>query len=120
MLWDMVMMAIYIVWVLWNERNNRIFNQQASSVHVLITSVFHFVDFWAGHMEGGYNRYYFCKKEVLGIECWAAAGGSSQCVLMEVVFCLDSLMVYSFVVLVGMLLLFCLDFRNSCCFVSVG
>jgi len=48
MLWDLFMMAI--MWVIWVERNNRIFNHNALSIIDLVDSIIFFVDFWAGHL----------------------------------------------------------------------
>ena len=48
MLWDMVMMAV--VWVLWYEKNNRIFDYKASSTYELIDSIYILWIFQAGHL----------------------------------------------------------------------
>ena len=47
MLRDTVIMAL--VWVVWHERNSRIFNHKASSISDLIDAILYYVDFWAGH-----------------------------------------------------------------------
>ena len=42
------MMAM--VWVLWTERNNRIFNHKALFTNDLLDSIIFFVDYWARHL----------------------------------------------------------------------
>jgi len=135
MLWDMVMA---IVWVLWNERNNRIFNHKALSVYELIDSILHFVEFWAGHMPLPLK----CKVDTTIItygrkKCRESSdrlrvGDSSNCgaiyLLMKVVFYLDSMMggmlrsVFRWSTLLKFwwrcCFFFVLDFWNLCCFLG--
>ena len=83
MLWDMVMMAI--VWVVWNERNNKIFNHRALSIYELVDYVFHFVDFWAGHMSPTWQRKVdttvitYASKKCRELNDGPRGGDSSQC-----------------------------------------
>ena len=42
-LWDMLMMAF--IWVVWIERNNRIFNHKATSILNLLDPILYFVNF---------------------------------------------------------------------------
>lgn len=49
MLWDMIMMAY--MWILWRERNDRIFNNANNSNLFLLDSIICFVVFWSGYLE---------------------------------------------------------------------
>ena len=49
MLWDMYMTAL--IWVVWPERTNRIFNQKSSSVNLVLDSIISFAIFWAGNLK---------------------------------------------------------------------
>lgn len=46
-LWDIIMLAF--IWILWRERNNRIFNASSNNFCFLFNSIIFFSNFWAGH-----------------------------------------------------------------------
>lgn len=53
-IWDIVMMAY--VWVLWKERNERIFANTYLPKHLILNSLLFFVRFWVGNLKSDGNK----------------------------------------------------------------
>lgn len=47
--WDSLMLAY--IWVIWKERNNRIFENVFNNHNFLFNSILFFVDFWTGNLQ---------------------------------------------------------------------
>lgn len=47
LLWDIIMMAF--IWIIWRERNDRLFKATANNFSFLINSILFFSNLWAGH-----------------------------------------------------------------------